>query len=102
MNGERRFSQAISDGDRISLVASAPDDDSAHRAAADGATALVAGGPLGDHTLPVLWRGSGGPQAARCRSNQRYASVVWLMLRWARHSAKPHIKNAPSVFPSRR
>ena len=65
MNGERRFSQAISDGDRISLVASAPDEDSAHRAAADGATALVARSPLADHTLPVLWRGSGGPQAAR-------------------------------------
>jgi hypothetical protein len=65
MHGERRFSQAISDGDRISLVASAADDGSAHRAAADGATALVAGAPLGDHTLPVLWRGSGGPQAAR-------------------------------------
>ena len=65
MHGERRFSQAISDGDRISLVASAADDDSAHRAAAEGATALVAAAPLGDHTLPVLWRGSGGPQAAR-------------------------------------
>jgi hypothetical protein len=65
MNGERRFSQAISDGDRISLVAAAPDGDSAQRAAADGAIALVARAPLGDHTLPVLWRGSGGPHAAR-------------------------------------
>ena len=75
MNGERRFSQAISDGDRISLVASAADDDSAHRAAADGATALVARAPLGEHALPVLWRGSGGPKAAR-----NAAADAWVLV----------------------
>jgi hypothetical protein len=66
MDGERRFSQAIADGDGISLVAAAADPAAAARAVSAGARALVATGRLdGDEvTVPVLWRGDGGPRAA--------------------------------------
>jgi hypothetical protein len=66
MDGERRFSQAIADGDGISLVAAAADPDAAARAVSAGATALVATRRLdgGAYAVPVLWRGDGGPQAA--------------------------------------
>jgi indole-3-glycerol phosphate synthase len=66
MHGERRFSQAIAEGDGISLVAEADDSASAARAAADGARALSARAPLGDvdPRLPVLWRGGGRPEEA--------------------------------------
>jgi hypothetical protein len=65
MDGERRFSQAIADGDGISLVAHAADDAAAAQAVSAGARALVATSRLGDAlALPVLWRGEGGPQAA--------------------------------------
>jgi hypothetical protein len=65
MHGERRFSQAIADGDGISLVAAATDLAAAERAEAAGARAIVATSAFGEHALPVLWRGAGGPQAAR-------------------------------------
>lgn len=41
MPGERRFSQAISEGDGISLLAEVAAEDAAHQAAADGAEAIV-------------------------------------------------------------
>ncbi|MGZ8694025.1 MAG: hypothetical protein ACXWYS_01160 [Gaiellaceae bacterium] len=65
MDGERRFSQAIADGDGISLVAAAADEAAAAQAVSAGARALVTTRRLDDAlALPVLWRGEGGPQAA--------------------------------------
>jgi Indole-3-glycerol phosphate synthase len=65
MNGERRFSQAIADGDGISLVAAAADGAAAAQAVSAGARALVATRPLDDAlAVPVLWRGDDGPWAA--------------------------------------
>src|SRR3954470_10173767 len=66
MRGERRFSQAIADGDGISLVAAAAHADAPAQAVSAGATALVATGRLDGEALavPVLWRGEGGPRAA--------------------------------------
>ncbi len=66
MHGERRFSQAIADGDGISLVGAAADGATAARAVSAGARALVATQRLhGDElAVPVLWRGEGGPRAA--------------------------------------
>ena len=62
--GGRRFSQAISEGDGISVVVEVETPDAAHAAESDGAEALVVSG----HTagvreateLPILWRGGGG------------------------------------------
>jgi hypothetical protein len=67
MHGERRFSQAIAEGDGISLVAEADDPGAAVRAASDGARALATRRNLGDldPALPVLWRGGGRPEDAR-------------------------------------
>src|SRR3954468_9046930 len=66
MDGERRFSQAIAEGDGISLVAAAADPEAAAQAVSAGARALVATRPIdGDElAIPVLWRGEGGPRAA--------------------------------------
>ncbi|HXY84706.1 MAG TPA: hypothetical protein VEH52_04425 [Gaiellaceae bacterium] len=58
----RRFSQAISEGDGISLLARVEDADSAREAAAQGAEAVVAYGAMQgirDATdLPILWSGA--------------------------------------------
>jgi hypothetical protein len=66
--GARRFSEAISECDGISLVAAVGDLDSAHAAEAEGAEALVlnavVGGLPGATGLPVLWRPHGSPQQA--------------------------------------
>ena len=68
MTGARRFSQAISEGDGISLVALVGDLESARAAEEQGAEALVVSRPiegLGDATaLPVLWRPPGAPESA--------------------------------------
>ena len=68
MTGARRFSEAISEGDGISLVAAVGDLDVARSAEADGAEALVVNGAVGGLSgstgLPVLWRPHGAPQAA--------------------------------------
>ena len=59
----RRFSQAISEGDGISLLVEIDDLDAARRAASEGAEAVVLRAPLEgvrDATeLPILWRASG-------------------------------------------
>jgi hypothetical protein len=69
VTGARRFSQAISEGDGISLVAMVSDVASAQAAEEQGAEALVVSRPvdgLGDATgLPVLWRPPGRPEQAR-------------------------------------
>jgi Indole-3-glycerol phosphate synthase len=68
MTSARRFSQAISEGDGISVIADVADAEAARTAAADGAEGLsVAGSVAGlpeATPLPVLWRGRGSPAAA--------------------------------------
>jgi indole-3-glycerol phosphate synthase len=68
VRSERRFSQAIAEGDGISLVVDVSDQDGARRAAEQGAEALVLRRPVGDlrslTELPVLWRASGSPSEA--------------------------------------
>jgi indole-3-glycerol phosphate synthase len=54
-----RFSQAISEGDGISLIVDVADAGAAHAAAAQGAEGLIVRRALGEAVdLPVLWRGS--------------------------------------------
>jgi alkanesulfonate monooxygenase SsuD/methylene tetrahydromethanopterin reductase-like flavin-dependent oxidoreductase (luciferase family) len=69
MTSERRFSQAISEGDGISMIAEVADADSARTAAEQGAEGLIVTGSVGglreSSPLPILWRGEGPPSAAR-------------------------------------
>jgi Indole-3-glycerol phosphate synthase len=69
MMSARRFSQAISEGDGISMIAEVADPESARTAAEQGAEALIVGGSVGglreSTALPILWRGEGPPSAAR-------------------------------------
>src|SRR5580765_1274525 len=54
-----RFSQAISEGDGISLIVEVADLDAARAAAAKGAEGVIVRRALaGDVDLPILWRGS--------------------------------------------
>jgi indole-3-glycerol phosphate synthase len=66
--GTRRFSQALSEGDGISLIAEVGDADGARSAEAAGAEGLLVRAEvtgLREATdLPVLWRGPGPPSAA--------------------------------------
>jgi hypothetical protein len=66
--GTRRFSQAISEGDGISVIVDVRDVDTARSAEAQGAEGIVLRGPLGgvhDATeLPILWLADGGPAEA--------------------------------------
>jgi Indole-3-glycerol phosphate synthase len=68
MTSARRFSQAISEGDGISVIAVVTDADAAFTAAAHGAEGLIVAGSvpgLPEATpLPILWRGEGPPAAA--------------------------------------
>jgi indole-3-glycerol phosphate synthase len=63
-----RFSQAISEGDGISLIVDVADADAARAAEAQGAEAVAVTAALDDLReaieLPVLWRAAGGPSAA--------------------------------------
>ena len=63
MRRTRRFSQAISEGDGISVLAEVASPDAARAAEAQGAEALVVRGlPSGVReatTLPIFWRGRG-------------------------------------------
>jgi hypothetical protein len=65
--GSRRLSQAISEGDGISLIVPVSDVDGARSAEAQGAEGLVVSAALGGlreaTSLPVLWRGAGQPDA---------------------------------------
>lgn len=69
MMSARRFSQAISEGDGISVIAEVADADSARTAAEHGAEGLMVAGSVGglpeSTPLPILWRGEGPPSAAR-------------------------------------
>jgi indole-3-glycerol phosphate synthase len=68
MRSERRFSQAISEGDGISVIVDVGDLEAARAAAAQGAEALAVRGDVGDlravTELPILWRASGSPSEA--------------------------------------
>jgi indole-3-glycerol phosphate synthase len=68
MTSARRFSQAISEGDGISVIAEVVDVQSAGAAADQGAEGVIVAGSfvgLRDSTaLPILWRGEGPPSAA--------------------------------------
>ena len=68
MTSARRFSQAISEGDGISVIAVVTDAEAAFAAAAQGAEGLIVAGSvpgLSEATpLPILWRGEGPPAAA--------------------------------------
>jgi indole-3-glycerol phosphate synthase len=68
VRGERRFSQAISEGDGISVIVDVADPEAARVAASQGAEALVVRGEAGDlravTELPILWRASGSPSEA--------------------------------------
>jgi indole-3-glycerol phosphate synthase len=65
----RRFSQAISEGDGISLIVDVGDPEGARDAQARGAEAIVVGSRLSDlrtlTELPILWRASGSPAEAK-------------------------------------
>jgi Indole-3-glycerol phosphate synthase len=78
--GTRRFSQALSEGDGISLIADVGDVDGARVAEAAGAEALLVRGEvagLGEATeLPLLWYGPGLPgDAARAGADACLLSV---------------------------
>src|SRR6202043_2732456 len=68
VRSERRFSQAISEGDGISVIVDVGDPEAARVAAAQGAEALAVRGDVGDlravTELPILWRASGSPSEA--------------------------------------
>lgn len=68
MTGARRFSQAISEGDGISIVVPVADPDSARIAEDEGAEAIVIHGTVHDvreaTSLPLLWRPHGLPRDA--------------------------------------
>jgi indole-3-glycerol phosphate synthase len=68
VRSERRFSEAIAEGDGISVIAAVGDAEAARTAASEGAEALVVRGPVGDlravTELPVLWRSAGSPSEA--------------------------------------
>lgn len=67
MTGQRRLSQAISEGDGISLIVPVADLDSACAAEADGAEGLLVTsdvpGVRDATSLPIIWRASGGASA---------------------------------------
>jgi indole-3-glycerol phosphate synthase len=68
LTGARRFSQAISEGDGISVIVDVRDADGARLAQAQGAEALViSSAPRGVSAaseLPVLWHSDGDPREA--------------------------------------
>ena len=68
MNGGRRLSQAISEGDGISIIALVADPDTARAAEEQGAEGLAVGAPapaLRDLTdLPIFFRVDASPEAA--------------------------------------
>jgi indole-3-glycerol phosphate synthase len=67
--GARRFSQAISEGDGISVIVDVDGPDAARIAEADGAEALAVRAALAGireaTELPILWCGGGTPEDAR-------------------------------------
>ena len=71
MTGQRRLSQAISEGDGISLIVPASDAEAARTAEAQGAEGVVVDRELAGLReatgLPILWRAEGSPAEALSR-----------------------------------
>ena len=69
LTGTRRFSEAISEGDGISLIVEVADPESARAAEDQGAEGILVRGLLEGlreaTTLPILWASDGPPSAAR-------------------------------------
>ena len=69
MTGTHRFSEAISEGDGISVIVEVADAEGARAAEEQGAEAILVRGPLTGvreaTTLPILWVGGGPPAAAQ-------------------------------------
>jgi hypothetical protein len=69
VTGARRFSQAIAEGDGISIVVHVNDPEAARAAEEQGAEAVALRRPLeglsGATSLPLLWRPHGSPEQAR-------------------------------------
>ncbi len=80
MTGARRFSQAISEGDGISVIVDVRDADGARTAEEQGAEALVVSSPphgLPAATdLPVLWYSGGDPREA-AEAGADAVVIVW-------------------------
>ena len=78
--GGRRFSQAISEGDGISVLVEVATPDAAQAAESDGAEALVvtghAEGVREATELPILWRGGGDVDAAARAGADAYLIVA--------------------------
>lgn len=68
LTGTRRFSEAISEGDGISLIVEVADPESARSAEAQGAEGILVRARLEGvreaTTLPILWASDGPPSAA--------------------------------------
>ena len=69
LTGTRRFSEAISEGDGISLIVEVADAETARAAEEQGAEGILVRGRLEGvreaTTLPILWAADGPPTAAR-------------------------------------
>jgi indole-3-glycerol phosphate synthase len=80
MPGSRRFSQAISEGDGISVIVPVGDAGAARAAEAQGAEALVithaVDGIREATTLPILWRTQGSLEEAHRAGADAYVLVV--------------------------
>ena len=80
MTGSRRLSQALSEGDGISVLVHVPDAAAAAAAEEQGAEGIVIDGPaqgVRDATaLPVLYRGGDSPEAARSADADAWVLVA--------------------------
>jgi len=80
LTGARRFSQAISEGDGISVIVNVRDADGARTAEEQGAEALVVSappqGPTAAIDLPVLWYSGGAPRKA-AEAGADAVVIVW-------------------------
>lgn len=69
LRGTRRFSEAVAEGDGISVIVEVADPEGARLAEAEGAEGVVVRGRLDGlreaTSLPILWAGEGPPAAAR-------------------------------------
>jgi indole-3-glycerol phosphate synthase len=72
LSGHRHFSQAIAEGDGISIIVAVDGPEAVHAAEADGAEAIVLASAVAGvreaTELPILWRGIGTLEAAQAAS----------------------------------
>jgi indole-3-glycerol phosphate synthase len=72
LSGHRHFSQAIAEGDGISIIVAVDGPEAVHAAEADGAEAIVlvtaVAGVREATELPILWRGTGTLEAGQAAS----------------------------------